>query len=57
MYTYTYMHIYICIDLRARLQSAQLNHDFIVARDLWDSGSLGIPNIYTYIYTYTYTYI
>ena len=49
--------IYIYIDRRVRLKSAQLNHDLIVARGLWDSGSLGIPDIYTHTYTHTYTYI
>ena len=37
------------MDGRVRLKSAQLNHDLIVARDLWDSGSLGRPDIYLYI--------
>ena len=52
-YTYTYIYIYIYIhiyiDRRVRLNSAQLNHDLIVARGLWDSGFLGIPDIYIYI--------
>ena len=33
-----------------RLKSAQFNRDLIVARGLWDSGSLGIPGIYMYIF-------
>ena len=45
--------IYIYIDPRVRLKSAQLNHDLIVAWGLWvsgnTSGSVGIPDIYIYI--------
>ena len=49
--------IYIYIDPRVRLKSAQLNHDLIVAWGLCVSGSLGIPDIYTHKYTYMYIYI
>ena len=48
--------VYIYIDHRVRLKSAQLNHDLIVDRGLWDSGSLGIPDIHTYTYIYIYIY-
>ena len=40
------MYIYTYIYRRVRLQCAQLNHDLIVAMGLWDSASLGRPDMY-----------
>ena len=45
-------YIHIQKKRRVRLKSAQLHHDLIVAKGLWDSGSLGIPDVYIYIYIY-----
>ena len=47
-----HIHIYTYIDRRVQLNSAQLHHDLIVAKGLWDSGSLEYS-----MYTYTYIYI